>query len=158
MPNLFRWFAKPHIKVGNGQAITVYKTMDVITYPYPWISNGTFRRLWAQISHRWHRREQHWCPMQPQMDINVLPGYMLEHNALHWRHNGRDSVSNHQPHDCLFNRLYQRKHQSSVVRGIHRWPVNSPHKGPVPRKCFHLMTSSCGAAAIGGLLSGCPVA
>ena len=40
----------------------------------------------------------------------------------------------------------QRKHQSSAslafVRGIHRWPVNSPHKGPVMRKCFHLMTSS----------------
>ena len=32
----------------------------------------------------------------------------------------------------------QRKHQSSVslafVWGIHRWPVNSPHKGPVTRK------------------------
>ena len=41
----------------------------------------------------------------------------------------------------------QRKHQSSAslafVRGIHRWPVNSPHKWPVTRKCFHLMTSSC---------------
>ena len=23
-----------------------------------------------------------------------------------------------------------------------RWPVNCPHKGPVTRKCFHLMTSS----------------
>ena len=34
----------------------------------------------------------------------------------------------------------QRKHQSSVslvfVRGIHRWPVNSPHKWPVTRKMF----------------------
>ena len=34
----------------------------------------------------------------------------------------------------------QRKHQSSVslafVRGIHRWPENSPHKGPVKRKMF----------------------
>ena len=28
---------------------------------------------------------------------------------LHWRHNGRDSVSNHQPHDCLFNRLFRRR-------------------------------------------------
>ena len=32
----------------------------------------------------------------------------------------------------------QRKHQSSAslafVRGIHWWPVNSPHKGPVTRK------------------------
>ena len=34
----------------------------------------------------------------------------------------------------------QRKHQSSAslafVRGIHRWPVNSPHKWPVTRKMF----------------------
>ena len=34
----------------------------------------------------------------------------------------------------------QRKHQSSVslafVRGIHWWPVNSPHKGPVMQKIF----------------------
>ena len=34
----------------------------------------------------------------------------------------------------------QRKHQSSVllafVRGIHQWPVNSPHKGPVTWKTF----------------------
>ena len=46
----------------------------------------------------------------------------------------------------------QRKHQSSAslafVRGIHRWPVNSPHKWPVTRKCFHLMTSSCCFSAV----------
>ena len=29
------------------------------------------------------------------------------------------------------------------VKGIHRWPVKSPHKVPVTRKSFHLMTSSC---------------
>ena len=36
----------------------------------------------------------------------------------------------------------QRKHQSSAsrafVRGIHRWSVNFPHKGPVTRKMFSL--------------------
>ena len=26
---------------------------------------------------------------------------------LQWRHNERDGVSNHQPHDCLFNRLFR---------------------------------------------------
>ena len=35
---------------------------------------------------------------------------------------------------------YQRNHLSSAslafVRGIHRWPVNSPHKRPVTRKMF----------------------
>ena len=41
----------------------------------------------------------------------------------------------------------QRKHQSpaslAFVRRIQRWPVNSPNKGPLIWKCFHLMTSSC---------------
>ena len=40
----------------------------------------------------------------------------------------------------------QRIEQSSTSlafeRGIHRWPVDSLHKGPVRRKCFNLMTSS----------------
>ena len=64
-------------------------------------------------------------------------------NALQWRHNGRDSVSNHQPHECLptvYSDADQRKHQSSAslafVRGLHRRLVNSPHKCPVARKMF----------------------
>ena len=63
--------------------------------------------------------------------------------TLQWHHNGRDSVSNHQLHDCLLNRLSdanQRKQQNSAslafVRGIHRGPVNSPHKWPVTQKMF----------------------
>ena len=46
-----------------------------------------------------------------------------------------------------FSGTDQRKHQSSAslafVRGIHRWPVDSPHKGPGTPNMFHLMTSSC---------------
>ena len=41
----------------------------------------------------------------------------------------------------------QWKHRSSAspafVRGIHRWPVNSTHKGQLRGKCFNLMMSSC---------------
>ena len=70
---------------------------------------------------------------------------------LQRRHNEHDGVSNQQPDDCLLNRLFwcgdETKHQNSAslafVSGIHRWPVISPHKGPVKQKCFHLMTSSC---------------
>ena len=43
-------------------------------------------------------------------------------------------------HSNVYSGADQRKHQSSVslafVRGIHRWPVNSPHKWPVTRKMF----------------------
>ena len=28
---------------------------------------------------------------------------------LWWCHNGHDSISNHQPHDCLLNRLFRRR-------------------------------------------------
>ena len=43
-------------------------------------------------------------------------------------------------YSTVYSGADQRKHQSSAslafVRGIHRWPVNSPHKGPVARKMF----------------------
>ena len=43
-------------------------------------------------------------------------------------------------YSTVYSGAYQRKHQSSAslafVRGIHRWPVNSPHKWPVTPKMF----------------------
>ena len=43
-------------------------------------------------------------------------------------------------YSTVYSGAYQRKHQSSAslafVRGIHRRPVNSPHKWPVTRKTF----------------------
>ena len=78
---------------------------------------------------------------------------------LHWRHNDRDGVSNHQPHDCLLNCLFSRRSKKTSklrvtglcvgwpvnskktsklrVTGLCvGWPVNSLHKGPVTRKMF----------------------
>ena len=58
--------------------------------------------------------------------------------SLQWHHNERDGVSIVCPTVC--SGADKRKHQSSVslafMRGIHRWPVVSPHKGPVKRKMF----------------------
>ena len=43
-------------------------------------------------------------------------------------------------YSTVYSGADQRKHQSSAslafVLGIHRWPVNSPHKWPVTRKMF----------------------
>ena len=43
-------------------------------------------------------------------------------------------------YSTFYSGVDRRKHQSSAslafVRGIHRWPVNSPHKWPVTRKMF----------------------
>ena len=46
---------------------------------------------------------------------------------LLWRHNGQGSVSNHQPHDCLLNRLFKRRPKKTpMLRG------NSPGTGEFP--------------------------
>ena len=62
--------------------------------------------------------------------------------SLQWHHNEHHGVSNHQSHDwsTVYLDADQRTHQRSAplafVRGIHRWPVNSLHKGQITRKMF----------------------
>ena len=47
--------------------------------------------------------------------------------SLQWRHNGRDSVSNHQPHDCLLNSLFKlRSKKTSKLRVTGLCAGNSP--------------------------------
>ena len=69
--------------------------------------------------------------------------FLVLPDTLQCRHNGRDGISNHQPHDCFLNRLIRcRSNKMPKVRviglcaGIQRTPVNSPHKAPVTRKMF----------------------
>ena len=53
--------------------------------------------------------------------------------TLQWRHNGRDGVSNHQPRDCLFNRLYRRRsRKTSKLRVTGLCEGNSPVTGEFP--------------------------
>ena len=53
--------------------------------------------------------------------------------SLQWRHNGRDSVSNHQPDDCLLNRLFRRRSKkTSKLRVTGLRAGNSPMTGEFP--------------------------
>ena len=63
------------------------------------------------------------------------------HITLRWRHNECDGISNPCRLYCLLNRLFRRI-SLAFVRKIHWWSVGSPHKGPVTRIWFLLMTSS----------------
>ena len=50
-----------------------------------------------------------------------------------WRHNGGDGVSNHRPHDCLFNRLFRRRSKkTSKLRVTGLCVGNSPGIGEFP--------------------------
>ena len=76
--------------------------------------------------------------------VSFIPSHLVYLICpLRWRHDGRDSVSNHQPHDCLLSRLFRlRSKKTSKLRGTglcagnSPGPVNSPRKGPVTRKRF----------------------
>ena len=53
--------------------------------------------------------------------------------TLQWRHNGRDGVSNHQPHHCLFNRPFRRRSKkTSKLRVIGLCAGNSSVAGEFP--------------------------
>ena len=54
-------------------------------------------------------------------------------SPLQWHHNGRDSVSNHQPHDCLLNNfLRNRSKNISKLRVTGLCAGNSPVTGEFP--------------------------
>ena len=70
--------------------------------------------------------------------INNLIQKVRNSIALLWRHNGRGSVSNHQPHDCLLNRSCRCKSKKTSkirVTGLCAW--NSPVIGE-----FHAQKTS----------------
>ena len=110
----------------------------------------SYKRLFND--HQWNHTEQYsfknemvhsrWSICShPLPDCRHHDPGRSEFITLQWRHNKRDGVSNHQPHDCLLNRLFRRKSKkTSKIRVIGlcvgNSPVNSPHKGQVMRKTF----------------------
>ena len=53
--------------------------------------------------------------------------------TLRWRHNGRDGVANHQPHECVLNSLFRRRSKkTSKLRVTCLCEGNSPVTGDFP--------------------------
>ena len=65
--------------------------------------------------------------------LQRLSWYILLHITLHWRHNGRDGVSNHEPHDYLLNGLFRRRSKkTSKLRVTGLCAGSSPGTGEFP--------------------------
>ena len=68
----------------------------------------------------------------------LIPGkcackFCLIGQAIQWRHNGRDGVSDHQPRDCSFNRLFRRgSKETSKLRMTGLCVGNSTVTGEFP--------------------------
>ena len=91
---------------------------DVITTlaPFPY----TYR-MWVPSTYRQHTAYVHYCDVIMGAITSQITSLTIVYSTV-------------------YSDADQRKHQSSAslafVRGIHRRPVNSPHKWPVTRKMF----------------------
>ena len=76
--------------------------------------------IWNKISpvHQWKLYDINTGPMKNIYQHRAWCGHVFSHSrddkfgitfALQWRHNGRNCVSNHQPHDCLPNRVFRHR-------------------------------------------------
>ena len=94
----------------------------------------------SQSKIQWRSGEEEWeektwrgnvCP-NPLRHYSVHTGCSNIHLSLSlkWRHNGHNSVSNHQPHDCLLNCLFRRiSKETSNLHVIDLCEENSPVTG-----------------------------
>ena len=111
-----------------------------IVFTYRWRSNLWFLSQYLAIHcncsvlrHRiarflwrayWGHRH---CISPPRVPTG---GLRVPENTLQWRHNWHDSVSNHQPHDCLLNRLFRRRSKKTYMLRVNGLCAeNSPGTG-----------------------------
>ena len=100
--------------------------------------------IWTSIICGWARSRQ-WKKTLRMQRLVSLAQTLLSHRyksdsnlficleTLHWRHNERDGVSNHQPHDCLLKRLFGRRSmKTSKLRITGLCEGNSPVTGEFP--------------------------
>ena len=94
---------------------------------HPMVS-GTWR-----VFHKVCNQLPTWSGTTINLQSEGLGGKTIIWLSLQWRHNGPDSVSNHQPHYCLLNRLFgprSKKTSKLRVTGLCAW--NSPGTGEFP--------------------------
>ena len=103
---------------------------------------------WLTCDYHWHR---YWCvtpcpfhneiptgsitliQRRRQSRITCWRESKIGTSTLQWRHNECDCVSNHQPHDCLLNRLFRRRsRKTSKIRVTGLCEGNSPMTGEFP--------------------------
>ena len=114
-------------------------TFHYNAYHWPiYIIHGT-TQMWFFLSyHHWYFSAQ---PQLPSWSMYIAihprnyPHFLLLYCclSLQWRYNERDGISNHQPHNCLFNRFFRRRAKKISRHCITvLWAGNSPVTGEFP--------------------------
>ena len=80
------------------------------------------------------------CPSKPSKETPYQEHFIIHYDDVRMVVIASQITSLKIVYSIVYSDADQRKHQSSAslafVRGIHRGPVNSPHKWPVTRKLF----------------------
>ena len=145
----------------DGDAIFVSTYAKVCCHPIAIATSATFG--WRNKMHRniiwenWNLQEKRWVKWSPQVLSGNHAKFDVENDIIYTSDASAGSRAHHYNDVIMgaiasqitsltigFSTVYsntdQRKHQSSAslafVRGLHRRPVNSPHKWPVTRKMF----------------------
>ena len=111
------------------------------------VIDDSYHQDWTQLIHIWYT-----CTLPPTLFLSLfvhplmmttrywlfllmyyktlmllLPGAVCILPFTQWRHNEYDGVSNHQPYDCLLNRLFRRRSKkTSKLRVTGLCAGNSP--------------------------------
>ena len=111
-----RWYEIAMLLCDMDEIVTVYMRYEItyVIMSYGWASKSSVRESIGT-----------YAIQMRQYVGRILP--------VQWRHDGCDSVSNHQPHDCLLNGLFGRKSKKTwklCVTGL--CAGNSPGTGEFP--------------------------
>ena len=104
-----------------------------------------FWMFWISHTHTLHHKSNtifllHTCNINIQIYIYASMWYRFISSSLcvmntlwcfftlRWRHNDHGGVSNHQPHDCLLNRLFRRRSKKTSKAPCH-WPLCKEFNG-----------------------------
>ena len=123
-------------------------TRNLLMLEHGWII-APHRKLWVRLIvhtiifrlNHVMERDPWWYRTLGTVSIFDEPLMRYSDSSLQWCHNERGGVSNHRRLDCLLNCFFRRRSKITsklrdFVRGIHRWPVDTQHKGSLTRKMF----------------------
>ena len=110
---------------GAGPPVGIVVTLYLYIHIYIYILHSWTAYRWFSLT------LLDWMTILEMIDEML---YKRSTTALQWRHNGRDGVSNHQPHECLLNGLFRRRSKKTPkLRITGLCAVNSPVTGEFPR-------------------------
>ena len=106
---------------------SVFRLQSSFLYAKCWLCK-TISCWWASLKD-WRQNSGHLPSDKPQQLVPICNASL----TLRWRHNERDGVSNHQPHDCLLYRLFRcRSKKISKLRVTCLCAGNSPVTSEFP--------------------------